>query len=512
MQDLELCQQLLGLDSSWQVESVEIDAPSNRIDITIGFASPKKKTLFKGTEQARCGNCEQPLPKSTDIQRINLRHLPLAGKRTYLRVPAPDSVSCTRDDCPCAQTWGAPGSKLTHELEAQLMEALNVCGSIQGAVRVSGLSAAEVRAFAERTGAGIDRQPVEQVENDLGEQTVFNIVDTSKVPAATDPAWGKLLRAEIEPVNDVVAFKMLLQRVRQAVARDPGRETEAIRVLRGYLIKNQARHQDDLRLLRGGAPSEVSMILPPQTAVGVPPLDAGCWQRLIDGQINLQTRHVALNMMIERVRLSIVRKPGDATRKAGTQILRQFFSKHARKLGPELAQLTDGQPLAAPAKTGLVIPPESNPCWQGIIDGEIQLETSAVSLQMLLERIRLSVARNPTDSNRRAGTKILRQYFIKHARRHRDDIARLAGGASPKQAATGTLPSERDPFWQQLINGEVSLAIDDVGLKMMLERIRLAILNNPSDGQRLAGAKILKQYFTKYRARHQAQLDQLLAA
>jgi hypothetical protein len=503
MQDLELCQQLLGLDSSWQVESVEIDAPSNRIDITIGFASPKKKALFKGAEQARCGNCDQPLPKSSEINRIVLRHLPLAGKRAYVRVPAPNSVSCTKSDCPCAQTWAAPGSKLTHDLEAHLMEVLNACGSIQGAARVSGLSAAEVRAFSERTGAGVgvERQQDESAE-DVGEQTVINIVDTSKVPAATDPAWGRLIRAEIEPENDVVAFKMLLQKVRQAVA---------VRVLRGYLIKNQARHQGDLQLLRGEASGMASIIVPPKSTVGVPAIDAECWQRSIDGQINLQTRHVALNMMIERIRLSILRKPGDASRKAGTQILRQFFSKHAPKLGPELVQLT-GQPAVTAVRTSVVIPADSDACWQKVINGEIQLESSTVGLKMMLERIRMSLARNPSDSNRRAGAKILRQYFIKHARSHRDDIAKLTGGASQKHQAIGALPSERDPFWQQLINGEVGLAIDDVGLKMMLERIRLAILNNPSDGQRLAGAKILKQYFTKYRARHQAQLDQLLAA
>ncbi|MDZ7736473.1 MAG: hypothetical protein U5P41_10490 [Gammaproteobacteria bacterium] len=53
---------------------------------------------------------------------------------------------------------------------------------------------------------------------------------------------------------------------------------------------------------------------------------------------------------------------------------------------------------------------------------------------------------------------------------------------------------------------------DAVGLKMMLERIRLSIENNPSEASRLAGAKILRQYFIKHQSKHRAELEQLRAA
>jgi hypothetical protein len=75
-----------------------------------------------------------------------------------------------------------------------------------------------------------------------------------------------------------------------------------------------------------------------------------------------------------------------------------------------------------------------------------------------------------------------------------------------------TIPDINHPSWQRLINGEVEIVTDAVGLKMMLERIRLSIENNPSQASRLAGAKILRQYFIKHQNKHRAELAQLRAA
>ncbi|MDZ7736472.1 MAG: hypothetical protein U5P41_10485 [Gammaproteobacteria bacterium] len=53
--------------------------------------------------------------------------------------------------------------------------------------------------------------------------------------------------------------------------------------------------------------------------------------------------------------------------------------------------------------------------------------TDAVSLKMLLERIRQAIAKKPTEANRLAGARMLRQYFIKNQHRHAAEIATLAG-------------------------------------------------------------------------------------
>ena len=88
MQDLELCRLLLGLDDPWRVEAVQVDQPSNRIDVVVGWGESRKKGLFKGSEAASCAECGQALPASGAVERIALRHLSFGAARTYLRVPA----------------------------------------------------------------------------------------------------------------------------------------------------------------------------------------------------------------------------------------------------------------------------------------------------------------------------------------------------------------------------------------------------------------------------------------
>jgi hypothetical protein len=414
MQDLELCRVLLGLDEPWQVDAIQVDRPSNRIDVVVGWGGAGKKGLFKASKAGRCPDCRRALPATDGVQRVALRHLPFGASRTYLHVPAPGSVECDSKQCTLAQSWAAAGAKLTHELEARVMEALEVCGSVQKAAQALGLGPAEVRAVAERTGAGLARDSV--FEPDVQMQTrVIDIVDRGLVPVETDPVWDELIGGRLPLVDDRVALKLLLERVRQTMAADPDRKLAAARVLRNYFIRNQARHRQDLAILQGST-------APASAGTPLPGAEDPVWRQIIDGTKSLKTQHVALGMMIERVRLSVLRDP--ATRNAGARMLRQFFAKHAGKLKPELQQLLGGP--AAQAAMGLVLPAESDRCWQRLIDGEIALASDSVGLKMMLERIRISIVRKPTPANRKAGARILRQYFIKHRRRHRQDIKQLA--------------------------------------------------------------------------------------
>ena len=147
MQDTEILSQILNLGDEWHVETVEIDRPSNRIDINVGIGPAKKKSLF-GRKKS-----------GDDGQKILLRHLPISGMRTFLYVPAPGTVESDK-------VWAPAGSKFTKEMEAFLVELLNTSRSNQAVARVSGITAAEVREVSERTGAGGDllRQRLGQPE------------------------------------------------------------------------------------------------------------------------------------------------------------------------------------------------------------------------------------------------------------------------------------------------------------------------------------------------------------
>lgn len=522
MLDHELCKEILGLDDSWSVSSIEIDEPSRRLDITIRYGAPKKKSLFRRSD-------DDDAPQST----ITYRHLPIAGYRTYLHVPKPETTESNK-------VWAPAGSQYTKEMEAYIVKALNSCRSVSIAAKLIGISPAEAREISERTGAGEDYEaapaPIsaatplpeaaaEPVPAAAGGPRSFDL-ETSDLPRETHPNWQRLISGEIPVQSNVVALQMLLQRVRQQIDTDPTETTRlsAARLLRQYFIKNQNQHPTEIAVLKGEEMVPEATMATTEFAAGVvPPESDACWQKILDGDLKIDTREVGLQMMLERVRLSVERNPSEASKLAGIRILRQFFLKHQNRLSNEIAQLNGTAVLqqAPTAGTGDVgVPAESDRVWQTLIDGQLAMTTDNVALQMMLERVRLSVERNPSAANITAGIKLLRQFFMKHRARLQAELRQLGGAptastmaptaeASPRHAG---VPPESHPSWQRLINGELELKTDVVALKMMLERIRISINNNPTDASRLAGAKILRQYFLKHQNRHQAELDQLMAA
>lgn len=137
---------------------------------------------------------------------------------------------------------------------------------------------------------------------------------------------------------------------------------------------------------------------------------------------------------------------------------------------------------------------------------------------MMLERIRISIQHNPSDSTRSAGIKILRQFFLKHRHMHAAELSQISGlpqqhfERQAQDIANIVVPPENDPAWLRLIEGALQLKTEVVGLKMMIERVRILHQSNPSEASRLAGTKLLRQYFLKHQRKHRAELAQMKAA
>jgi hypothetical protein len=524
MQDLELFTQILGLQEPWHVEAVEVDEPSHRLDIYVGFAGTRKKGLFKGAEQARCPDCQAELPLTGDYEAVTLRHLPLAGLRTYLHVPPNGAVKCERESCVCIRPWANPGSKFTQDMENYIVEALQSAQTNQGAAKMAGITSAEAREISERSGvapapAGDATSGADEFEEFDAFQS-YELIDSGDVPTADNRGWQRLINGEIPVQTDSVALRMLLQRVRGQIEKNPSDESRrtGAQMLRQFFVKNQQLLRPELEMVKSEAPAlaAVSGSRPAQRS-HIPAERDPVWQQLIRGDINIHTGAVALQMMLERVRLSAQQHDSEATRVAGARILRQFFIKHQSRLASEINQL-HGQTAAPASLAGgraaplQTLPDEHDSIWQKLIAGDIRIESEAVSLKMLLERIRQAIARNPTEGNRVAGAKILRQYLLKNQHRHAAEISQLSTGgtvALAEQTGGLSVPAENHPNWQRLINGEIGIHTDAVSLKMLLERIRQAITKNPSPANRTAGAKILRQYFLKNQSRHAVEIRAL---
>lgn len=501
MQKIKLISQLLQLDSDWHIVSIDIDEPSNRIDINIHHGAKRKRKFFaRATDQQE----EQNI--------ILLRHLPFAGMRTYLHVLNSNTVDSNK-------MWAPAGSRFTNEMEALIVEALHSCRTIQAVAKLTHLTSAEVRGVSERTGVipeyYEESAPVATLAKfEHAATRSFELDHVANLPAETSDVWQRLIDGEIPVQFNSVALKMLMHKVKQNMQTDPSEVTQLsnIKLLRQYFIKNQSQHQAEIKMLSGGPAPIIATQTPPPpppkltTSIsGLPSENEFCWQRIISGSLRVETSRIGLQMMMERVRISVENDSSETARTAGIKILHQFFTKHQSRLQPEIEQLGN----TATREPALAVPNILAPVWKELITGQKSINTHTIGLQMMIERVGISVERHPSEASRTASIKILHQFFTKHQSRLQSEIQQLGGTISTKLQAL-SVPADTHPSWQWLINGELKIKTDVVALKMMLERIRISIENDPSDASRMAGAKILRRYFLKHQSKHQVELGQLL--
>lgn len=537
LKEVELISQLLRLGANWNILSVEIDHPSDRIDIMVSQGK-RKKGFFGFTLR----EVEEP--------NIALQHLPFASMRTYLHVPESNISDAY-------QTWAVEGSHLTRDMEKFLTEALHSCNSIHAVTKLTQLTSLEIKEFSGRSGVTLQNVPT----NTAATQDVstapldpainrtehmqhtpthsFELNESINLPIETDQAWDQLIEGIILISPDSLALQMLLQRVKLKISLSPTEVTRlaSIKLLRQYLIKNQHQHKKEIALLNKNV-SIASTPKRPETVktYDLPNIKASCWRNIINGSIKINTDNVGLQMMMERLRLSVGSTAPDAQISiAGSNMLYQFFSKHRKSLKEEITQISGaitttgitGQSSSTPNTTTahkssaitskpLTPPTVSATIWQDLMARKIMLSTDNVGLQMMIERMRISVENDPSDSTKLSSAKILHRFFIKYQNRLQSEIKQLGVSTVSVDIVNDkklqSIPPDNHPSWQRLIDGHLVIKTDVVALKMMLQSIRISVGNNPSSQTRVTGAKMLRQYFLKHKNKHQPELEQLMAA
>lgn len=442
MLDVDLCKQILKLQDPWQVVKIEMDAPSNRLDIHLGFQAEKKRGLFRSAGQQQKLDCGCEIPDPIE-QTSTVRHLNMADLRTYLHVPTPGTIGCNSPDCSLSKTWATAGSHFSREMEQYVADAMQYGKSFQAASQITGVGIHDAREICERIGVVAQDMPTAESQGGAneGDPTVSPIRQQTKktirIPPETSNSWWRIINGELALDTNAVGLKMLIQRIRISIGEQPSdsKKLAGARVLRQYFLKHGRRHIQELRRIAkdvnaSSQGTPVGSMAMGSQAVDIIPVEGHPnWLKLIEGDIPLKTRSVGLKMMLERIRISIQQKPADSTRTAGVKILRQFFLKHRHAHAAELSQIS-GLPQQhferqAQDISNIVVPPENDPAWLRLIKGEIQLKTDVVGLKMMIERVRILHQNKPSEASRLAGTKLLRQYFLKHQRKHRAELAQM---------------------------------------------------------------------------------------
>ena len=500
MPQIEL-NKLLRLHANWYIVSSKLDASAGRVDI-----------LIRQREAA---------PEAGLGKTITLRHLPLAGLRTYLQVPITDLE------------LSATASSFTTEMEAYILNILRHSDTTNAAAKLADITEDEAKAVRDRANqkAGTSNlirapifKPITPAKRSITEPN--QLVHTSKIPLETHDCWQKFINGEIPIRSGFIALQMLLQRVRQNIATNQTESTRLnnVRILRQYFIKNESRLQPELNILTAATPATTPPS--PTTVTDLPGITHPCWEQIVNGTLNISTNHLGLQMMVERTRLSAESNPSQALKSAAANILYRFFAKHKNYLQTEIYQLSkvisslDTAPvfptldnvsaISESANSILSIPPASDPVWQRIITKQIIITTNTDKLKMMMGHIQQSVERNPSQTSKMVAATTLHKFFTKYQNHLQMEISQICKAAkSLTTETTSPLLPATDASWLKLINGELAVKTDSIALQMMLERLRISIQKSPTQATKIAGVKILRQYFLKHQNHLQTEIQQL---
>jgi hypothetical protein len=433
--------QLLDLHAPWQVLDVTIDQPSKRVDIHLGFGEVIKKGLIGFTRvkdmfgiagQPVCPQCHSVLPKNDGLRTVSVRHLPVAGFATYLHVPSPGTVKSNRSDCICMQSFVATGTQCTVAMRSHVVALAQAVSSTQAVLRLAGITEDELHEIIKST--KIASAAVAHNKDTLPHADSIEGLD---IPPVDHPHWQHLITGKLSLQTNSVPLRMLLQHVRVNFKKSPGSEAgiAGAKSLRQFFARNRKSLKQEIDQLNNKRPSiEIEVAGSRKSLSGddnLPAETALVWQRLVNGDQHVKTNMVGLQMLLEQVRKSVQKDSSIANCQAGIRSLHHFFIKHKVRLSQEITQLTDdsatsvGQTTTTTHATGRSLPAERDPVWSRLISGEIELQSKAVSLQLLLGRVRQKIGTNATEAQRNIGAQILRNYFVRNQQRHSDEIRLL---------------------------------------------------------------------------------------
>ena len=141
MRDIELYQQILGLEEPWRVQEVELDIDAGRVDIQVEHPEGLKW---------KCPHCERELSCYDHSPERTWRHLDTCQLETHLHARIP------RVQCPehgvlqVAVPWAEGRGRFTLLMERFIIQALLACQTTKGACALLRISWDQAWHVAER--------------------------------------------------------------------------------------------------------------------------------------------------------------------------------------------------------------------------------------------------------------------------------------------------------------------------------------------------------------------------
>ncbi len=247
---------------------------------------------------------------------------------------------------------------------------------------------------------------------------------------------------------------------------------------------------DDL----GAAPTQVQMLA--CLATELDPV----WENLVRGEINLDTQLLPLKLLLSKLKQTVAgSKKSDALVPA--MELRKFFVANASILGVEIEQIfglsaraSDKGSNAIDSVKRLVLPGLSNPVWQEVLTGRVQLNSPSVALNLLIARQKTAYGQAQQTNDKLAAIEVIRDYFHKNFRTLKAELLLLNRASAIKEKTRYRLPEVEHTVWQQILQDDTFIPSNHIAYKLLLARLRSQVRTAPNPATRLDAARRIRDF------------------
>jgi transposase len=158
MQDKDLYQQLLGINTPWAVDRIELNVAEKRVNVWVGHTEGVKWP---------CPECQKALKAYDHANERAWRHLDSCAFQTYLHARIPRIECADHGIVQVRVPWAEPHSRFTMLFERLAVDVLLQC-DVTGATRILNISWKEAWHLMERAVARGQRRKEKQVVHRIG--------------------------------------------------------------------------------------------------------------------------------------------------------------------------------------------------------------------------------------------------------------------------------------------------------------------------------------------------------
>lgn len=240
------------------------------------------------------------------------------------------------------------------------------------------------------------------------------------------------------------------------------------------------------------------------------------WEKMLLDKFTLKTQVVPLKLLLSKLKITHSDNKDEQQLKDSVLALRKFFISQARVLEAEYCQIcgiSNRKQLMEERQstsTRLLLPSLKNSIWLKMITGKINLNSTNVSFNLFLTRLRHAF-QNSRDNTERLNTlNSLREFFRKNARPLKAELIQINKLIAAPEDTQYSLPDEQHKVWRRVLKEEGFMQTDHVAYKLLLANLRAQISMNPDPVVELNAARRIRDFLSHNQKSMQQELRTVL--